>query len=102
MLHAWLSTRQIAALTWQALAWRQAWRAAGGSWRIPGLHHGDEVAGMEVFLTLEAEVKAAAAVGVSADATAEELQSVFRKLSQDLQAALLMTPGRAELLKTEN
>ena len=55
---------------------------------------------MEAFLALEQQAKAEAAVGGGArDAVTSELRGAFDSLPRDLQAALLLTPGREELLQ---
>lgn len=95
---SWLSVRRGAAEAWQDVAWRQACRAPGGM-ALPGAPHAAEVADVDAFLSLEAVVKASAALGLAGEQDAvDRLCDAFKRLPGDLQKALLLSPGRAELL----
>jgi hypothetical protein len=108
----WLHARRAAAHAFQLAMWRDAWRQAGGPFRLPGIQHTEDVGSIEEFLNAEAEVKqaaAAAAAVVSSSSADDDTTLLFTNLSQelrlkfnalptDLQDSLLMNPERKSLL----
>ncbi|KAH7618742.1 putative Protein DENND6A [Nannochloris sp. 'desiccata'] len=104
----WLHARRAAASAYQAATWRNAWRQAGGAFRLPGIMHTEDVGSIEDFLHAEAEVKRAAAAVPDSGAITdnnllfnkllEELRLKFDVLPTDLQDSLLMNPERKSFL----
>lgn len=101
VLPGWLSIRRSAAHAFQCGMWKEAWRQAGGAFKIPGVRFTEEVGGMDDYLEAEAHFQAASADGGSREQLRVSLQAAFARLPEDIQAAMLLNPEREMILGSQ-
>ena len=101
----WLQARRTAAQAFQSMTWKEAWRHAGGQFKLPGSSFTQEMGEMEDYLEAEASFQSALAAGRKVNSVEDlrgSLRGTFARLPQDIQEAMLLSPERGQLLGNQH